>query len=204
MLAAPRRSDPLEELILTVLSQHTSDVNASRAFDGLRARYRTWEQVVRAPPRDVAYAIRSGGLGKTKGGRIQAILKEIFEREGRYDLSWMRGADDERVREYLRSLPGVGPKTAAVVLAFALGRAAMPVDTHVLRVATRLGLVPPRTTAERAHLILNELVPSPIRIEMHVGLITLGREICKAGRPRCASCPLNDLCPTAPLYLEEG
>jgi endonuclease III len=201
-LEPPRRTDPLEELILTVLSQHTSDLNAGRAFDALRAAFPTWGQVVRASPSEVADAIRSGGLANTKAPRIQAILRAVFERDGAFDLSWMRDASDEEIRRYLTSLPGVGPKTAAVVLAFALGRSAMPVDTHVHRVTTRLGLIPPKTTANRADAILHELVPAPIRVELHVGLITLGREICKAGRPRCEECPLQDLCPTAPLYLD--
>ncbi|MBI3647746.1 MAG: endonuclease III [Actinobacteria bacterium] len=200
-LEPPRRTDPLEELILTVLSQHTSDANAERAYGALRARYPTWEKVARARTAALADAIRSGGLANTKAPRIQAILREIFRREGRYDLSWTRDAGDERVREYLVSLPGVGPKTAAVVLAFALGRDAIPVDTHVHRVSTRLGLVPPKTSADKADRLLHDLVPAPIRIELHVGLIRLGREICKAGRPRCESCPLNDLCLTAPLYM---
>ena len=200
-LEPPRRTDPLEELILTVLSQHTSDINAERAFESLRARYPSWEQVARARPTGVANAIRSGGLAETKAPRIQAILREVFDRDGRYDLSWMQDASDDDIRGYLTSLPGVGPKTAAVVLAFSLGRSAMPVDTHVHRVTTRLALIPPKTTADKADRILHELVPVAIRVELHVGLITLGREICKAGRPRCEECPLNDICPTAPLYL---
>jgi endonuclease III len=200
-LEPPRRTDPLEELVLTVLSQHTSDANAERAFEALRARYPAWDDVVRAKATALADTIRSGGLANTKAPRIQAILREIREREGRFDLSWMQGATDDEATEYLRSLPGVGPKTAAVVLAFALGRATIPVDTHVHRVSKRLGLVPPKSTAEAAHRLLEELVPEPLRVELHVGLITLGREICKAGRPRCETCPLRDLCPTAPLVL---
>jgi endonuclease-3 len=200
-LEPPRRTDPLEELILTVLSQHTSDLNAGRAFEALRAKYPKWEQVVRARPTAVADAIRSGGLADTKAPRIQAILRTVFDRGGSFDLSSMQDASDDEIRRYLTSLPGVGPKTAAVVLAFSFGRSAMPVDTHVHRVSTRLGLIPPKTTADKADRILHELVPAAIRVELHVGLITLGREICKAGRPRCEECPLNDICPTAPLYL---
>jgi endonuclease-3 len=189
-LLPPRRSDPLEELVLTVLSQHTSDLNADRAFASLRTAFPTWGEVVRADPASVADAIRSGGLADTKAPRIQAILREIRDREGRYDLSSLRAMGDAKASAYLVSLPGVGPKTAAVVLAFSLGRDALPVDTHVHRVATRLGLIEPRTSAERAH-----------RVPLHVGLIRLGREVCKAGRPRCEDCPLFELCPTGPVVL---
>jgi endonuclease III len=156
---------------------------------------------VRAEPERVADVIRSGGLANTKAPRIQQILREIRERQGRYDLSFLRRRTDEEAREYLTSLPGVGPKTAAVVMSFSLGRAAMPVDTHVHRVSGRLGLIPPKTSADKAHRLLEDLVPPELRTSLHVGLIRLGREICKAGRPRCEECPLVDLCPTAPLFL---
>ena len=201
-LVPPRRTDPLEELILTVLSQHTSDVNAERAFEALRAAFPSWEDVVRAPTRAVADAIRSGGLADTKAPRIQAILREVEERRGAFDLSYLAELSDEEARAELVSLPGVGPKTAAVVLSFALGRDAMPVDTHVHRVTRRLGLVPPTTSAERADRILHELVPEGLRTPLHVALIRLGREICKAPTPRCGICPLKDICPTAPRYLD--
>lgn len=199
-LDPPRRTDPLDELILTVLSQHTSDANADRAFGSLRGRFPTWGAVVRARPAEVAEAIRSGGLANTKAPRIRSILREVSEREGRFDLSRLRRLSDVEVVRYLTSLPGVGPKTAAVVLAFALGRPALPVDTHVHRVATRLGWVP-RTSAESAHRRLETLVRPELRVPLHVGLIRLGREICKSGRPRCESCPLVELCPTAPSVL---
>jgi endonuclease III len=201
-LVPPRRSDPLEELILTVLSQHTSDVNAERAFEGLRAAFPTWDAVVRAPTRTVADAIRSGGLADTKAPRIQAILREVEARRGGFDLSSLEELSDDEARAELVSLPGVGPKTAAVVLSFSLGRDAMPVDTHVHRVTRRLGLVPPKTSAERADRLLHELVPHGLRTPLHVALIRLGREICKAPTPRCRICPLKDICPTAPRYLD--
>lgn len=200
-LEAPRRTDPLEELVLTILSQNTSDANSFRAYEALRRRFATWEALADARAAEVADAIRSGGLANVKAPRILAILEEIRRREGRLDLSWMTGAPDEDVRAYLTSLPGVGPKTAAVVLAFSLGRPALPVDTHVHRVARRLGLIGPRTSAAAAHGLLEDLVPSELRIELHVGLIRLGRELCKAGRPRCERCPLAGLCPTAPEVL---
>jgi endonuclease-3 len=200
-LSPPRVSDPLDELILTVLSQHTSDVNADRAFTSLRTAFRTWDQVASVPEAALADAIRSGGLANTKAPRIQAILREVHEREGAYDLSRLRAMTDAEARGYLTSLSGIGPKTAAVVLSFALGRDAIPVDTHVHRVARRLGLVPAKASAERADRLLHDLVPDGLRTPMHVGLIRLGREICKAPTPRCALCPLKDLCPTAPRYL---
>jgi len=202
-LLPPRRSDPLEELILTVLSQHTSDVNAERSFRALRTAFPTWGDVVAAPARAVADAIRSGGLADTKAPRIQAILREIHERRGDYDLSHLGYLADGEARAELMSLPGVGPKTAAVVLSFSLDRDAMPVDTHVHRVTRRLGWVPPTASAEKADRILHELIPQGMRTELHVALIRLGREICKAPTPRCHVCPLKDICPTAPRYLTD-
>jgi endonuclease-3 len=203
-LEAPRAIDPLDELVLTVLSQHTSDLNAERAFGNLRAAYPTWDAVVAAPSTAVADTIRSGGLANTKAPRIQAILREVREREGTFDLSVLRTLADADARAYLTSLPGIGPKTAAVVLSFALGRDAIPVDTHVHRTSRRLGLVPAKASAERADRLLHDLVPDGLRTPLHVGLIRLGRELCKAPTPLCAACPLRDLCPTAPRYLPVG
>jgi endonuclease III len=200
-LRPPRRLDPLEELILTVLSQNTSDVNRDRAYDAPRARFPTLEAVADADPGRVAAAIRPGGLANIKAPRIQAILREIREREGALDLTWMRAAHSARVRDYLISLPGVGPKTAACVLAFSLGRPALPVDTHIHRVVGRLGLIGPKVGAAAAHETLEAQVPPRLRVRMHVGLIRLGREICRPGRPRCEACPVVDLCPAAPGFL---
>jgi endonuclease-3 len=202
-LAPPRRSDPLDELILTVLSQNTSDTNSFRAYESLRATFPTWEAVAAARPSVVASSIRSGGLSNVKAPRILAILRTIQEREGHLDLSLLRGKSDADARDYLTSLPGVGPKTAAIVLAFSLDRPALPVDTHIHRVASRLGLIPPKSSAAKAQDILEAITPVDIRVAMHVGLIRLGREICKPGRPRCEVCPLVDLCPTAPTILGE-
>jgi endonuclease-3 len=204
-LDPPRRLDPLEELILTVLSQNTSDLNRDRAYAAMRERFPTWEEVSVADERALAAAIRPGGLSNIKAPRIQAILRQIREREGgALDLSWMQWAHTDRVRDYLTSLPGVGPKTAACVLAFALGRPALPVDTHVYRVARRLGFVPPGVDAARAHDVMEQVVPPRLRVRMHVGLIRLGRQICRPGRPLCEVCPLQDLCPTAPSVLSGG
>jgi endonuclease-3 len=203
-LDAPRRLDPLEELILTILSQNTSDVNRDRAWAALRSRYPTWEALARARRAQVAAAIRPGGLANIKAPRILAVLREIRAREGGFDLAWMRTASDREITEYLTSLPGVGPKTAACVLAFSLDRPALPVDTHVHRVAERLGMLPPGTAATRAHTLLADLVPPRLRVAMHVALIRHGRALCRAGRPRCEVCPLQDLCPSASAYLASG
>jgi endonuclease-3 len=200
-LVVPRSTDPLDELILTVLSQHTSDLNSERAFAALRAAYPTWDDVVEADSDEVADVIRSGGLANTKARRIQTILREVEHREGVYSLDRLRQMSDADARAWLVSFPGVGPKTAAVVLSFAFGRDTMPVDTHVHRVTRRLGIVAAKASAEQADRLLHELVPKGLRTPLHVGFIRLGREICKAPIPRCAQCPLKDLCPTAPTYL---
>ena len=204
-LDAPRRLDPLEELVLTVLSQNTNDLNRDRAFAALRARYPTWEALADAAEADLEEAIRPGGLSNIKARRILAILDEIRDREGgSLDLSWMQAASSKRIAAYLLSLPGVGPKTVACVLAFSLERPALPVDTHVYRVALRLGFFGPETDAVRAHAVMEKLVPPRLRLPLHVGMIRHGRAICRAGRPSCEVCPLQDLCPSAARFMSEG
>ena len=200
-LDPPRVRDPLDELILTVLSQNTSDVNRDRAFAALRERFPAWQDVAAARTSQIAAAIKPGGLSNVKAPRIKAILRSIEERQGSLDLSWMREATDAEVVAYLSDLPGVGPKTVACVLAFSLERPALPVDTHVHRVAERLGFYPPKTSTVAAHAILAAAVPPNDRVAFHVGLIRLGREICRPGRPRCEICALRDLCPSAPRFL---
>ena len=185
----------LDELVATVLSQHTSDTNSERAFAQLKERFPAWEQVADARLDEVADAIRCGGIAGQKARRIHRILAAIAEREGRIDLSRLHELDDAAVATYLESLPGVGPKTAACVLTFAMGRAAFPIDTHVHRVATRLGWIPPKTTADKAHRLLAPRVPAAIRYDLHLALITHGRTVCRAQRPRCDACVVRDLCP---------
>jgi endonuclease III len=184
----------LDEVVATVLSQHTSDLNSERAFAQLKAAFPDWDQVLAAPAAAVADVIRCGGIADQKARRIQQILAVIQAREGRVDLSRLHELDDEAVEEYLTSLPGVGPKTAACVLVFSMGRAAFPIDTHVHRVAARLGWIPPKTTAEQAHRILAPAVPPEIRYDLHLALITHGRQVCKAQRPRCPECLLRAEC----------
>lgn len=199
-LRAPRAEDPLVELVWTILSQHTSDANAERAFHALRAAFPTWEAVLAAREAAVADAIRSGGLANVKAARIRAVLREILDRRGALDLAFLAELSDAEVMEFLTTLPGVGPKTAAIVLAFALGRQAIPVDTHVHRVATRLGLVP-KTDAVRAQRLLEASVPHRSKTAFHMGLIAHGRQTCTAQRPKCSGCLLLDLCPTGAVEV---
>jgi endonuclease-3 len=187
----------LDQLVATVLSQHTSDRNSNRAFAALRRRFPSWEAVLAADRGVVADSIRCGGIAERKAATIHSLLREIERREGRLDLERLRDLADREVESYLTSLPGVGPKTAACVLLFAMGRPALPVDTHVHRVTTRLGWVPVGTTAERAHLLLAEAVPRHLRRDLHLALVAHGRQVCTARRPRCSECVLHQLCPGA-------
>ena len=185
------------------MSQHTSDVNRDRAYARLRDRFKSWEEVLDAPVEEVADAIRPGGIADVKARRIQAILAEIEKRESRLDLSRLNELGDAEVVDYLCALPGVGPKTAACVLLFSMGRDAFPVDTHVHRVVARLGLVP-KGSAEAAHRALEPAIPSELRYELHMQLIRHGREVCKPGTPRCSECVLFDLCEAGPRLLASG
>ena len=184
----------IDELIATVLSQHTSDTNSERAFAQLKVRFSSWQQVTDAPVEQVASAIRCGGIADRKAHRIQQILSAIEQREGSLDLSRLHDLDDAAAEAYLLSLPGVGRKTAACVLAFSMGRPAFPIDTHVHRVAVRLGWIKANTTAERAHQLLAPRVPPAIAYDLHIAMITHGRTICRARQPRCGTCVLQDLC----------
>jgi endonuclease III len=191
---AKPRLPVIDEVVATVLSQHTSDRNSERAFAQLKAAFSDWDEVLAAPVGQVADAIRSGGIADQKARRIQQILAAIRAREGRIDLGCLYDLDDAAVEDYLTSLPGVGPKTAACVLVFSMGRAAFPIDTHVHRIAARLGWIPPKASAELAHRILGPAVPPAIRYDLHLALITHGREVCQAQRPRCDACVLRQQC----------
>jgi endonuclease-3 len=160
--------------------------------------------VADAPVDDLAGAIRSGGLADQKAPRIHRILVEIEEREGTLDLSRLNELSDNEVNDYLCSLPGVGPKTAACVLVFSMGRAAFPIDTHVHRVTRRLGWIDGSASAEKAHRVLTPRIPSEIRYELHLALINHGRRVCLARRPRCSECVLLDLCDAGPRLLSSG
>ena len=186
--------DPLSELILTVLSQNTADTNSGRAFNAMLRRYASWKAVAQAPGDELIDTIRLGGLAPQKGPRIQAILRAVFERSADGDLSFLSSMPLEEARSWLRSLPGVGPKTAACVLLFSLGLPALPVDTHVERVAKRLGLIAEKATAEQAHQLLEAVVAPADYYPFHMLLIKHGRRTCAARRPACGRCPLME-CP---------
>ena len=188
---------PLDELISTILSQNTNDTNRDRAFEALKARFGTWEAVRDAPTEAVIETIRPAGLANQKGPRIQQVLRQITEERGELSLDFLADWPLEKARAWLTRFKGVGPKTAAIVLLFSLGKPAFPVDTHVYRVTGRLGLRPPKMNAEQAHAFLEQVFPPETYYAAHLNLIRLGREICTARKPRCAACPLRDLCPAA-------
>ena len=191
------RREPLDELVFTVLSQHTSDINTFRTHASLVKRFPTWGAVMSAEVAAVAEAIKMGGLSRVKAPRIQAILRDIEEKRGDLDLTFLRDLSLEEGRRWLLDLPGVGPKTAACVLLFSLGKPALPVDTHVHRVARRLGLIDQKTTADKAHPALEALVQPEQVYNFHVDLIEHGRQVCHAQRPACEVCVLNDICPSS-------
>lgn len=182
--------DPLAELILTVLSQNTADTNSGRAFVQLMRRYPSWNAIANAPLDDLVATIQSGGLAQQKAPRIQAILRAVAERSPDWDLSFLDDMPLEDARSWLRALPGVGPKTAACVLLFSLGRPALPVDTHVERVSKRLGLIPQNATADQAHDLLEGLVDPADYYRFHMLLIKHGRRTCHARKPACERCPI--------------
>lgn len=190
------RIGPLDELIACILSQHTSDVNSGRAFDRLKKRYGSWHETATAPVEELVETIRCAGLAVTKGPRIQNVLRLIEAEHGDYTLDFLNNMTDADARAYLMSLPGVGPKTAAIVLSFALGRPVIPVDTHIFRVSWRLGLIEKKIGEAKAHDALQAQVPDDLVYRFHVALITHGRQVCKAPVPRCHECTLTDLCRT--------
>lgn len=191
----PRGLPPLDELVLTVLSQHTSDTNRDRAYADLRRRFASWDAVADARVAAIARAIWRGGLAPTKAGRLRAMLRELRAAGVPLDARAFRDGAPAEIWERLVALPGVGPKTAACVLLFSLGQPYFPVDTHVHRVARRLGLVPSRATAEQTQRALQRATPTELVYDLHMNLIRHGRAVCRAPRPLCGECALFDLCP---------
>jgi endonuclease III len=184
----------IDELVSTILSQNTNDVNRDRAFDALRAKFPTWEAVRDAQEKDVVAAIKPAGLANQKGPRIQQVLRQITQERGSLDLDFLADLPTEEARNWLTKFNGVGPKTAAIVLCFSLGKPAFPVDTHVYRVTGRIGLRPERMTVEQAHPHLEAVFPPETYYAAHLNIIRLGREVCNARKPLCPQCPVRELC----------
>lgn len=194
------RQDPLSELVQTILSQNTSDRNTARSFAALKSRFPTWEGVLEANVEEVIAAIQVGGLARIKAPRIQAILCQLHQEQGSLQLEFLREMSASAAKSYLTKLHGVGPKTAACVLLFSLDMPALPVDTHVHRVSLRLGLIPPRSSAEKTQELLEAILPKQDYYTFHLNMIHHGRVLCSATRPKCTECPLEALCDYAHLH----
>jgi endonuclease-3 len=187
---------PVDELVSTILSQNTNDVNRDKAFDSLKESFLTWEEVMAADKDEVIEAVRIAGLANQKGPRIQKALREIAEHTGgSLDLEFLRDKSVGEARKWLMAIKGVGPKTAAIVLLFSMGIPAFPVDTHIYRVTGRLGLRPMKLNREQTHVYLEERIPPEYFYDLHLNIIRLGREVCGARKWECAHCPVEHLCP---------
>ena len=193
--------DPVSVLIETILSQNTSDTNSRDAFRSLMDSFDNWEEVAGADVDAIAHSIRCGGLGRIKAQRIKQALEEIMRQRGQLELDFLSQASLAEAEDWLQKLPGVGLKTARCVLLFSLGRPALPVDTHILRVSKRLGLISPKASLEEAHRALGELVPPEDVYKFHILVIEHGRRTCQARNPKCQDCVLRKVCPSYNLYL---
>ncbi len=188
--------EPIDVLIATILSQNTSDINSNRAFDSVTSSFDSWEAVASAPVEYIAQAIKSGGLSRIKAVRIKQILNKIEQETGHISLDVLTSMSISEAKDYLARLPGVGPKTASCVLLFGLGKPSLPVDTHVFRVARRLGLIDSTVSIEKAHNLLQEQIPPSKVYQFHLHMIEHGRRICRARQPRCDECVLKEVCPS--------
>lgn len=197
-------SDPLDELIATILSQNTTDHNSERAFGQLKKMFPTWNQVLNANPETISKAIHCGGLAQIKSQRIIKVMRTIQEREGSLSLERIRAMPVKEALAYLTDLEGVGIKTACCVLLFAWGRPVLPVDTHVYRVSQRLGWLGGSVPIEKAHEELHKLIPPEDRYMMHLLLIQHGRQTCHALRPDCEKCVLARNCPSAKVTTADS
>jgi endonuclease-3 len=195
-----RRRDPLESLIVTILSQNTNDINRDKAYEGLRQRVGSWQEIHDAPEHQIAEAIRVGGLANVKSKRIKEILRSIKREHGEFHLSFLRDLPPEEAEKRLLSYKGVGLKTAKIVLLFTLGKNVFPVDTHIHRLSKRLGFVPEKAPREKTHEIMGNLVPPEKMYPFHLNLIAHGRRVCAARNPRCPDCILNPLCPKVGVH----
>ena len=188
------RTDAVDELVRTILSQNTTDKNSLAAFAALKRSFKSWGAVLGTDTRRIVSLIKHAGLANIKAKRIKEALAEIKRREGRLNLTNLTRLDTGDSIKYLRSLKGVGPKTAACVLLFSFGKSVMPVDTHIFRVTKRLGLIDEALGIEEAHNVLSNIVPKGLIYRFHLGIIEHGRRTCKAQNPRCGSCVLYRLC----------
>lgn len=186
--------DPMDELISCILSQNTSDTNRDRGFFALKERYPTWQQVIDAPTPELVETIKPAGLSNQKAPRIQQVLSFIKAERGTFNLDFLRDMPINEARDWLTALGGVGPKTAAIVLCFGFNMPAFPVDTHVHRVGMRIGFLPDKISADKAHPVMEALVPPEQHYEFHIHLIRHGRTTCKARRPLCEQCPITRYC----------
>jgi endonuclease-3 len=189
-----KKGDPLDILIQTILSQNTNDRNRDQAYQALKTRFPYWEDVLKASTRSLTQAIRTGGLAEQKARRIRQILKWIKKREGELSLLFLKKMNSEEIKKTLEGLKGIGPKTVHCLLLFGMGRDAFPVDTHVLRVGNRMGFIPDRMDAEKAHQWMVPLIPKGKSLSLHLNLIRFGRTICRAKNPQCHDCFLVDEC----------
>ncbi len=185
---------PMDELVCTILSQNTNDVNRDRGFNQLLARFDSWEEVRNADVDEIIDAIRVAGLANQKGKRIKQVLNQIYDERGDLDLTFLKEIPREEALEWLIKFKGVGPKTAAIVLQFSLDIPAFPVDTHVNRVTGRLGIRPEKMSVEKAHAYMESLLPPETYYPAHLNIIRFGRQICHARKPACDQCPLTDIC----------
>ena len=188
------KEDPLDILIQTILSQNTNDLNRDRAYQRLKSRFPLWEDVLNAKTEAIISAIRPGGLAGQKARRIREILRWIKKREKRLSLSFLKGMDSEEIKKLIGGLKGIGPKTIHCLLLFGLGRDAFPVDTHILRIGKRIGFIPERMDAVKAHPWMVPLIPKGKSLSLHLNLIRFGRSICRARRPQCEECFLAEEC----------
>lgn len=189
-----RGLDPLDALIETILSQSTTNTNSRRAFENLKRRFPVWDEARRARVSSIEAAIRSGGLARQKSVRIKNLLNEIHARRGALDLTFLAHVPLEEARQFLSSFKGVGPKTVACTLLFALGLPVFPIDTHIFRIARRLGLLPEKCSDEEAHRRMEGMIPAERYYEAHINLIRHGRKICRPQNPLCEECCLIDYC----------
>lgn len=195
---------PLDELMLTILSQNTSSANYNRAYANLRRTFASWDDVLSADSASIEEAIRCGGLARAKAKSIKSALERVRSEHGKLSLDFLADMQDEEALAYLKRFDGVGLKTASCVLMFALGRPVLPVDTHVHRLSQRLGLIDPSVSAEAAHDILKPMVATDQVYSFHVNLVRHGRQVCKARSPSCDICVMLDICPSGRRFLASG